>query len=259
MGERAKRCWLALKASSTSDDQPKSLSMGLLKRTGRPSCIRQLPNTLKECKVAVKHQITHHDPRNNSLDIEDPFVDLNTPCWLFIHHPHPYGEKMQCCILLRELRSDRGLAEKFRVRANFVKVRLPDGPRCQLLGWKRTAGERACNETGGGKSPMIRLGDWVEVRTAEECAHWYVNRDDSPVLISKRWSITGAGETIECIPAESLRGSETLAEDRGSTSDHARSSPKIGQQSLEEMFLEYVPPPRRYYSAGPLIPAYSKR
>jgi len=62
MGERAKRCWLVLKASSTSDDQPKSFNMGLLKRTGRPSCRRQLPNTLKECKAAVKRQVTQHDP-----------------------------------------------------------------------------------------------------------------------------------------------------------------------------------------------------
>lgn len=54
MRERAKRCWLALKASSTSDDQPNSLNIGLLKRTRRPSCIRQLPNTLKEYKATVK-------------------------------------------------------------------------------------------------------------------------------------------------------------------------------------------------------------
>jgi len=106
---------------------------------------------------------------------------------------------------------------------------------------------------------MIRLGEWREVRTAEERAHWYVNWNDSPVLISKRWSITGARETIECIPAGSLRESETLAEDRGSTSGHARSSPEIGQQSLEEMLLEYVSPPCRYYSAGSLITAYSNR
>jgi len=40
MEGRAKRCLLVLKVSSTRGDQPKSLIMGLLKRTGRPLWIR---------------------------------------------------------------------------------------------------------------------------------------------------------------------------------------------------------------------------
>jgi len=32
--------------------------------------------------------------------------------------------------------------------------------------------------------------------------------------------------------------------------DHVRSPPEVGQQTLEEMFLEYVPPARRYRRVG---------
>lgn len=45
---RAKRCLLSMKPSSIRGDQPKSLVMGLFNRTGRPSWIREEPNTLQE-------------------------------------------------------------------------------------------------------------------------------------------------------------------------------------------------------------------
>lgn len=57
----------------------------------------------------------------------------------------------------------------------------------------------------------------------------------------------------------SLKGSEILTEDNNLTSDHARSTSEVGQQSLEEMLLEYVPPPRRYCSVGFLATGYSGR
>lgn len=52
----------------------------------------------------------------------------------------------------------------------------------------------------GHKGPVTRLGDRGEVRTAEECVHGDVDRDNIPVFISKRWSITRTGETIKGIP-----------------------------------------------------------
>ena len=67
MGERVKRCWLVLKASSTSEDQPKSLNVGLLKSTGRPSSIRQEANTLKDCKVTVKREVIRLTTRRERL------------------------------------------------------------------------------------------------------------------------------------------------------------------------------------------------
>ena len=46
------------------------------------------------------------------------------------------------------------------------------------------------------------------VQTAEECVHRDVNGDDVPIVISKRWSITGARETVICIPVGHLEGQE---------------------------------------------------
>lgn len=85
-------------------------------------------------------------------------------------------------------------------------------------------------------------------RTGEECAHWDVDRDDVPFFVPKRGLVTCAGETVECVSAYLLGGSETLVEDMTSTGGHARSSSEVSKQSLEEMFLKYVPPPRGYDS-----------
>jgi len=56
-----------------------------------------------------------------------------------------------------------------------------------------------------------------------------------------------------------FKGSEMVTGYSCSRSDHARSAPKVGQQTLEEMFLEYVPPSRRYCRVGPLVMRHPRK
>ena len=98
MGEREKRRWLVLKASSTRGDHPKSSTMGLLKRTRRPSYMRQLPKTLREHRVTVKRKVTQHHSgriltRHRKLVHQSPHI---VPALHPSPLPIPQGDAMPC-------------------------------------------------------------------------------------------------------------------------------------------------------------------
>ena len=119
-------------------------------------------------RAVVKYKVIQRNPRRSgSPDIENPFINLYTSRWLFIHRPHPNREEMECCIVFRELRSDRSLVEKFWIRTHCIEVRFPNRARGCILGWERTASEGACNERQDHQNPVTQLaGKYEPLRNA---------------------------------------------------------------------------------------------